>query len=120
MSKNLYIDPVTYDLALTATKNLRLTSDEFEYFTQKIEAVLSVFQGEWFLDRSKGIPYYQSILKKIADLDDISNIFYIALSDIPGVVEILKFEFDYDNNIREYSLEFEVRVDSGEIITGSI
>ena len=120
MPTNLYIDPVTYDLALTATKNLRLTVNDFEYFTQKIEAVLSVFQNEWFLDRSKGIPYYQDILKKEADLDDISNIFYIAITDIPGVKEVLKFEFDYNNNTREYSLEFEVEVDSGEIVTGSI
>ena len=82
--------------------------------------VLSTFEEEWYLDPNLGVPYYQDILKKQADLGEVSNIFFTAITDIPGVVEVLTFEFDYDNTTRNYSLDFAVRVDSGEIIQGSI
>jgi len=118
MSQNLYLNPTTYDLDLTSTKNLRLTEDTGEYFSQKIENVLSMFQDEWYLDPSLGIPYYQDILKKQSDMSQVSNIFFNAISEINGVEEILTFEFEYDNTTREYSLAFTVRVDSGEIVTG--
>lgn len=120
MAQNIYLDPNTYDFVLTDTKNLRFTENDSEYFSQKIENVLSFFEAEWYLNPVLGIPYYQNILKKQADLGDISNIFFTALTDIPGVVEVLEFEFDFDNSTREYTIDFKVRVDSGEIVVGSI
>lgn len=119
--RNLYLDPATYDLVVTDVFNLRFTTNLTEYVSQKIENTLSLFQGEWFLDQEAGIPYYDRILIKGADLNDVNSIFIAAVSSIPEVDEIVEFDTTYDNSLRKYTVTFKVMAsETGEEVEGAV
>lgn len=120
MAFNLYLDPTTKDIQVDSNFNLQLTDTAGEHLSQKIENQLATFKGEWFLNPELGIPYYQSILKKQANIDEVNNIFLAALLSIDEVEEVLSFTVDYDNSTRDYSLDFTVKTVSGETIEGSV
>ena len=117
-TRSIYLDPVTKDLALTSTKNLRLTTTNGEYVAQKIETVLSFFLGEWFLDYTEGTPYFESIFKKNPDLNLVNTALRNRIvNKIEEVEEIIKFETEFDTSLRQYSLDLEVRSITGDIVS---
>lgn len=116
--KNLFVDPVTYDLALDSTNNLRLTENTTEWLSAKLEAKLKTFLGEWFANQNIGIPYYQDILKKQIDLNNVEVIFSEAVKNTAGVKELLEFSVDYDGSTRLYKYTFKVLAETGNIVTG--
>lgn len=116
MKKSLYLDPITQDIT-TKNFNLRFTATLTEYVSQKIENKVKTFLNEWFLDRDIGLPYYQRIFKKKADLDDIDSIFRAEINSLDEVVEILEFEATYNNALRKYNITFNAKIedpDTGE------
>ncbi len=119
MRTQLYVDPATRDLAIDERYNLRLTADTGEYLSQKIEARLRWYRGEWFLARSGGVPYFQSILGK-ADLNEVNALLLSAVSGIEGVAEVVTFRTTYDGALREYTVTFTVRAEGGEIVEGEV
>jgi hypothetical protein len=119
----MYLSPEGqgYDLEVTDEFNLRLTQNDGEYVSQKIENNLKTFAEEWFLDFELGIPYYTRILIKQADINDANNIFLTAITDIPEIEEVLQFDVEYDRTERTYSIEFKVKINSQEeIVEGSV
>jgi hypothetical protein len=109
MSKNLYLNPNSYDLEIQ-NFNLRMTLNIVEYVAQKIENTLKTFKDEWFLNPDIGIPFYDRILIKQADLNDVNSIFQKAVLDIPEVSELLKFSVETDGEERTYTAELEAQI----------
>ena len=110
--KNLYLDTLNYDLTVQDF-NLRFTSDLTEYVSQKIENVLSTFTNEWFLDDTIGIPYYDRILIKQADINDVNNIILTAINGITEIIEVLSFDVSFDSATRTYSMDFKIVASDG-------
>ena len=113
MKSNMYLDPVTGDVT-TKNFNLRLTETLTEYVSQKIENKLKTFLNEWYLDRDIGLPYYQRIFTKQADIDDVNSIFRSEINSLDEVVEIIEFEVDYNNTLRKYSIAFNAKIEDPE------
>jgi hypothetical protein len=120
MKKNLYQDEITKDLILDSNKNLKLTSTLQEYVSQKIENKLRFLKGEWFLNVDLGVPYFETIFKKNPDINLINTIFIREIRSIEEVIEIIKFETDYDSSLRSFSIDLEVKIydDSVIVING--
>ena len=133
MSKNIYIG--TVDKTLPSGKviqirdfvldnlNLRLTTTDTEYWSQKIENTLKVNLGEYFLDRSIGVPYWGpngQILKKTADLNEIQDLLIIAIVSIEGINNVEKFTPNYNQSTRTDAVDIRVMTDSGVTIEGEI
>jgi hypothetical protein len=116
--RNLYVDPNTYDLTLEE-RNLRLTVNTTEWLSAKLEARLKTFLGEWFANNEIGVPYYQEILKKQVDIDNVQSIFSEIIKETPGVEELLTFNVAFDNSTRTYSYDFRVLASTGDIIEGA-
>ena len=119
MARQLYLDPVTNDLAIDDRYNLRFTADVGEYLSQKIESRLRWYRGEWFLGRSGGLPYFQSVLGK-ADLSEVNALLLSTVSGVPGVAEVQDFTTSYDEVQREYSVSFTVRAADGDVFSGEV
>jgi hypothetical protein len=125
--KNLYLDPLTNDLAVQ-NYQLRLTTDMTEWLSQKIENRLKLVLGEWFVNQSLGLPYFDKILKKNADIVLVNSIFLKTIKDtkitfagqVYGVKRILDFTVDYDNSARKYTLDFKVLSTEEDIIEGGL
>lgn len=83
---------------------------------QMIEAFLSFFLGEWFLDLTIGMPYFQRILIKNPSLIEVREHYRETLASVPGVKEILQLGVEYiDRAARKAGVNWIVNTDVGEI-----
>lgn len=81
---------------------------------QRLKIRLLTFMGEWFLDTTYGVPYWQRLLGiKQTSKSAIDLIFQQQILAEPGVKEIVSFDSTFQN--RQYSLNFRVKVVTGEI-----
>ena len=116
MSINIYLDPQTTDFVLDESNNLRLTTDETEYFSQKIENTLKMNLGEYFLDKNLGVPYWGpngKIMKKSADLNEVQDLLIIAIVGIEGINNVEKFNVGFEPETRTYAVTVRIMTDSG-------
>lgn len=100
------LDITNYDLSLV---------DELDYVRQKIEIKLQFFFGEWFLDTTKGVKYFELILIKNPDLTTIASIIKTAILDTDNVTELLEYEQSYSASARELTISFRAQTEFGEI-----
>jgi len=131
MAINFYLDQTTKDLVLDENNNIRMTVNNSEFVSQKIENEILFIRGEYFLDRTRGIPYWniedndrddptKNILTKNPDLSYINNIFFLTISGVEGVKEIIKLDLDFDSTTRTLTLTYEIKITDGEIILNTV
>ncbi len=82
---------------------------------QDVTQTLQFLYGEWFLDSTKGLPYFQQVLVKAPDLNAIQGIFADAILAVNGILELLTFEFDFDAPSRLLTITFSARTTDGII-----
>ena len=87
-----------------------------EALRQQLETRFRSFRGDWFLDTRIGMPYFQEILIKNPDFVAVRGIFREAILETPGVLEIQKFDLDFDGLTRRLSVSFSVRTEEGLIL----
>lgn len=111
--KDLALDPVTHDLLIT---NFDLsTVDNKEQVTQNLGIRLRFFLGEWFLDVSAGMPYYQSIFQKNPNQINVESVIKSEIINTVGIREILTFASQYNNSNRQFSVQFTALTDEGSV-----
>ncbi len=86
---------------------------------QACQIALEFFQGEWFLDTSAGVPWWQQVLVKNPAPGQLAGVFRNALLGVAGVKQVLSLELSYDPPLRSLSVEFEVQTDLG-LLPGSV
>lgn len=85
-----------------------------ETVSQRLKIRLLTFMGEWFLDTTYGVPYWQRLLGiKQRSKAAIDLILQQQILEESGVKEIVSFNSTFQN--RQYSLSFSVKVVTGEI-----
>ncbi|ODN41079.1 hypothetical protein [Piscirickettsia litoralis] len=84
---------------------------------QRLSIKLNTFQGEWFLDDTAGIPYFQNILGNKVTADVIDSIFKKAILEEKDVSTILEFTSSIDNAKRKYTYTARVlSADNTEVV----
>lgn len=118
---DLLIDEVTGDIDIT-NGELTLTDDKRQFVVgvnsmqatmQRLRQKLRFFFAEWFLDKSKGVPYLEQILLKNPNPSMVEAIYVSQISDDKAVREIEELNLNVEN--RNLSLEFRARCDDGVI-----
>ncbi len=107
----LVIDNTTGDLAITDNKFT--FNSGVESIRQHLQIRLRIALGEWFLDETIGVPYFQDIFKKNPNYVNVTEAFKTTILETPGVVELLEFNYEYDNTDRLFSLTFKALTDEG-------
>lgn len=115
--RNLYVDANTYDLVVLE-RNLRFTVNTTEWLAAKIESRLRTFFGEWFINQEIGVPYFEQILKKQVDINNVQALLSSVVKNTNGVKELLSFNVIFDNSLRVYTYTFEVLADTDDTVTG--
>lgn len=105
---DLLLDPVTHDLVFV-NGQATVTQTQSEIVTQRLKIALYTFLGEWFLDTSIGVPYFQQIFGKVRSKSAIDVIFQNIIANDEGVVEIREFSSDLSTSDRGYTMTFKVR-----------
>jgi hypothetical protein len=90
------------------------TEDIGASVAQKLTIRLTTFRGEWFINTTHGVPYYQEIFGKVRSKQTIDLIFQQQILQEPAVVEITEFSSEIRPD-RTYSLNFRVRITNGQI-----
>lgn len=111
----------TYKDLLVASGDLVMTSDVNESLgtnpvLQDILQTLSFMLGEWFLDNTKGIPWFQQILVKNPNEPAIDAIIQNAILSVPGVLQLTQYSFSVNALARVLTISFRVITTSGVVV----
>lgn len=106
---DLLLNTDTNDLVFVNGK-CPVTQSLTDIVVQRLKITLYTFLGEWFLDTTIGVPYFQQIFGKIRSKATVDLIFQRIISADPDVIEILTFESTLTSSDRGYSMTFQVRV----------
>jgi hypothetical protein len=102
-----------------ANYGFTMTTNNTDWIMQKIRIKLRTFLGEWFLDTSVGIPFFE-ILEKNPNTKLLEAIFKQKILEVAGVAEIVSFSLDYSGTTRTVKPVFSVKLQNGELIGGTI
>lgn len=114
MAFDLLLDQATNDLVFT-NKDLTFTSTDPIEIGQRVAMLLRVFEGEWFLDTSYGIPYRQQIIAQARSQKEVDSIFIAAISQQAGVDSIASFTSNFDRPTRSYTAVVTINTTAGAI-----
>lgn len=121
MDFSLQIDPTNsaYGDLLILGNDLVLTSDANPSGTnpvlQDILQRLRFFLGEWFLDNTQGLPWFQSILVKNPKQSDVDAILRNAITGTPGVNQLSTWSFTVNRATRVLSVSFSAITTAGKV-----
>jgi len=95
---------------------LRLTNNYLEFMTQKVRSAISLFLGEWYLNRKKGIPYIPSSLEKIDHRPLLETALIVTISNVKGIKKLILFEPSFDEKERLFMVHFIAQCENQEIL----
>lgn len=91
------------------------TVEGVDALVQRLKIRLLVLLGEWFLDETRGIPYFQEILEKGTSYDQISNSIKLVIVQTPDVKKINYFTIkDSETTNRKIIISFGVSSTFGD------
>jgi hypothetical protein len=93
----------------------RFSKTRLEYMAQKIRHTISVFRGEWFMDRTIGIPYVPGEdVEKNMHRRMIETALQVRIGEIEGVEKFVSFSSNQDKATRILTVAFTVQIDTEE------
>lgn len=121
----LALDTNTWDIFLDSTGNIARRDDSTkdrlgDLICQRVRHRLQTFQGECYLDRSVGVPYFSEVLKKNPDLRRVKALLVATINGVEGIKKIIDFSVSFSARTREYKVIFKAEADDGTIVEGSI
>lgn len=101
----------THDIELE-NNDLVLTSG-IRATRQRLKQRLQLLFAEWFLDTSRGVPYFQQIFQKQANSVVVESVFKREILEDQAVIELRRFELDIDATTRILTIDFNALTDEG-------
>lgn len=109
------------DLKLDINGDLDLSTGDLVILTgldataQRLTRKMKFFEGEWFLDRRLGIPYFRSILVKNPQTNVILSIYRQAISDDEAVTSLNDLNLEFDGATRKLTVTFNATTVDGPL-----
>lgn len=110
---DLKFNETTWELSITG-QDIDFVSG-VEAIKQHIRQRLSVFKGEYKYDLTHGIPYHDEFFKKNFNPVIVDTVLKSTIIDTPGVLELVEFDLDFSDSLRELSLIFKATCSDGVI-----
>ena len=115
----------TGDLAFSEGNLGTATSDIG--LAQRLRIALRIFKGEWWVDKTVGIPYFENkaagvkagevVFDKPLNPELLDAVFKSAILGVFGVAELLEFEITNNRAARTLTVDFTVRADDDEVVS---
>lgn len=104
-------DPTTGDIALRSGRAGLLLATAGDKIVQNIKQRLKVFLGEWFLDLSKGIPYYRDFLGRRGSSTSVfRSVIRDQVAATAGVIQVLAVEANLDRQTRKLTIAWRAQI----------
>lgn len=113
----LDMDPVSVnfgDLLLT-NGDLVITPTTLYGIQQHILQRLRIYLGEWFLNTTIGVAYFQLVLVKNPDESKVDAIFQSTIIQTPGVVSLTSYSFNPNFATRQLEISFSALTTNGTV-----
>lgn len=113
------------DIALDASGDFDLSTGDLqitrgaEAIRQSVQIHLQFFLGEWFLDPTAGIPWWQKVFKKVQDPNVLQPIFRNGILAVTGVSAIEQLVLTFDHATRVLNVAYQLDGDVG-LLDGSV
>lgn len=105
------------DVAIVNNGVVLTVNDSDEEIRQRLLQNLRFFLGEWFLDQTEGLPYFQAVFVKGTPPDIVEAAFKDRIIGTNGVESLERFEpLDLNSATRELKVDFDVKTINGTII----
>lgn len=92
-----------------------LTTKKSEIVVQRLGITLKTFQGEWFLDRSFGVPYLQQIVGVARKSEVVNRIILSQIASDPDVESITSYNSTFERYDRVYTLTANIVIDEENV-----
>lgn len=73
---------------------------------QRIDCTLRTFLGEFWLDPTQGMPYFQEFLKKSPDISVCKQALATVIQGVPGVASLDSLDVVFSNSTRSFRVDF--------------
>lgn len=114
--RDILIDPITDNLALTASGDLAIVRG-VDSIAQALRQRLRTYLGEWYLNVDAGVPWSTQILGvKNLNLSTVRSLLREQIKDIAGVLEITQLDVSLDKQARALSVVVRCTSDLGEFV----
>lgn len=87
---------------------------------QKVKQVLQLIKGEWFLDVTQGVPWFESILTRNPSFELIRNIIRKKIMSVKGIAAVPTLALEYDKATRNLTIQFEAKLVGGTTVSDTI
>lgn len=104
------------DLIFDDANDLVFTKKKSEIVMQRLGITLRTFQGEWFLDRSFGVPYLQEIIGVARKKEVVNSILLSKIISDPDVRSVSDYKSSFDRYDRSYKLTATINLDEENIV----
>lgn len=108
-------NPIPGDIYLE-NGTVRLTANLSEEVAQTLWTRFRSFQGEWFLDRTVGFVWLQSVLGQKTPLPILQQMFRSVVTTCPGVASLASFDIRRTAN-RGLAVTFAAILQDGTVLT---
>ncbi|AMG45531.1 hypothetical protein AL520_14575 [Achromobacter xylosoxidans] len=100
------------DLALDLLGRTRMIRGA-DRVRQQVKVTLLAFLGEWFLDTTFGVPYFEEVLVKNPDRSAIEAVLRSRILGVPGVTRVGRLALDVERTLRALRVSFEAETTEG-------
>lgn len=84
--RDILLDPISHDIVISGG-DLSVAEAVAQHIKQRLLTIL----GEWFLDLSIGLPWFDQILGKHRDLTLVEALIKASITETPGVESLTTF-----------------------------
>lgn len=109
------------DIALGTDGDLSISRGDLVLVTgataivQAVAIELQFYQGEWFLDLSAGVPYFQEVLVKNPAVEVLQTVFRDVILSVPGVSALTSLNLTTVPQTRALQVAYTATTDVGLI-----
>lgn len=86
---------------------------------QSVVTRLKLWENEWFLDISEGMPYLDGVMGKYT-IDDVDSIIKERIINTEGVVEITSYQSSFNPDLRKFSVSVTISTIYGEAVINEV
>ena len=88
---------------------------------QHVRSKLLTYRGEYFLDNTIGVPYFEEIFVKPVNLANVESIFKTVILSDPEIAQLLEFNLDYEGGSeRLLKISFRAKTIYDDIIDNEV
>ena len=107
MSYDIQLDRSTHEVHIDQTTGDIQLVDGAARVGQQTKITLLLFLGEWFMDTSFGVPYFEDVLVKNPRWGTVNAVLRARIGDVPDSGRIRRLTLDFNRSTRELSVTFE-------------